>query len=304
VAYTVVIPAYNAERTIGAVLGALAGQTHPPAATIVVDDVSTDNTASIAEGLGARVIRADGRLHAGGARNRGWAEAKTETVVFLDSDVIPSDNWSVGLERALTEFPGTVIGCARSFAPATAWGWVSHLQTETPYLPRGGPRDVAFVSSYCMAVPAQLPVRFDESYGGEDALFSVDAAHAGARLVFDPRFQAFHDHGRGTFAALRRQQDRRAYGQARLGPFQREGISKRIGSRFPIHYFALLRLPVIYRRLDEDAELRRRFVRLLPWMIVAEWTLGWSTLHYTLRRPPLRHTPQSGYGSPGGVGAG
>jgi hypothetical protein len=63
-----------------------------------------------------------------------------------------------------------VVGCARSFAPANAWGWVSHLQTETPYLPRGGPRDVAFVSSYCMAVPAELPVRFDESYASFDGL--------------------------------------------------------------------------------------------------------------------------------------
>ena len=44
---------------------------------------------------------------------------------------------------------------------------------------------------------------------------------------------------------------------------QREGLSKRITSRVPLHYFALLRLPVIYRRLDEDPQLRRRFVRLL-----------------------------------------
>src|SRR5262245_42158783 len=132
--YSVVIPAFNAERTIGAVLLALARQEHPPAETIVVDDLSVDRTGSAAEAGGAHVIRGERRRHAGGARNRGWAAATTDTVVFLDADAIPSDTWSAGLRRALDEFPGAVIGCARSFAPHSHWGWVSHLQTETPYL--------------------------------------------------------------------------------------------------------------------------------------------------------------------------
>ena len=300
--YSVVIPAYNAERTLGSVLDALARQQHPPAEVIVVDDLSSDGTAALAEEHGAHVVRAAHRLHAGGARNRGWAEARAGTVVFLDSDAVPADDWSVGVERAVREFPGAVIGCARTFAPRTRWGWVAHLQVETPYLPRGVPRETPFVSSYCMAVPAGLAVRFDESYGGEDALFCLDAHTAGARLVFDPRYSAFHDHERASFAALRSQQDRLAYGLARLGAVQREGLSKRIVSRLPLHYFLLLRLPVLYRRLDDDAALRRRFVRLLPLLAVAEWSLGVSALRYVLRRPPLRHAAAS-VGGQGMVGA-
>ena len=288
--YTVVIPAHNAARTLGAVLEALERQSAPPEEVIVVDDVSTDGTAAIAQAHGAKTIRAEHRLHAGGARNRGRDEAKTETVVFLDSDAIPADDWGVGVERATAEFPGAVVGCARTFAPTTAWGWVAHLQVETPYLPRGAPRDTPFVSSYCMIVPASLPVRFDPSYGGEDALFCVDAHDAGARLVFDPRFSAHHDHPRETFADLRRQQDRLAYGLARLGRVQRESPLKRLASRAPLHYFLLLRLPVLYGRLDEDAALRRRFWHLLPLLALAEWTLGLSALRYVRRRPPLRST--------------
>jgi glycosyltransferase involved in cell wall biosynthesis len=286
--YSVVIPAFNAERTLGAVLESLARQDPPPAETIVVDDVSTDGTAALAERHGATVIRSAQRLHAGGARNRGREAATTETVVFLDSDAVPADEWGVGLARAVGEFPNAVIGCARTFAPQTKWGWVAHLQVESPYLPRGKPRDVPFVSSYCMAIPSSLTVRFDESYGGEDALFCLDALDAGARLVFDPRFTAFHDHERATFAALRRQQDRLAYGLARLGRVQKEGTAKRIASRIPLHYFLLLRLPVIYGRLDQDAALRERFRSLLPRLALAEWTLGASALRYVLHRPPLR----------------
>jgi glycosyltransferase involved in cell wall biosynthesis len=287
--YSVVIPARDAERALGAVLDALAAQVPAPLEVIVVDDGSTDATAAIARAAGALVVEPErGSGSAGGARNRGWEATSGDVVVFLDADAVPSPSWGAGVARAAEEFPGALVGCGRTFRSATAWGWVAHLQVETPYLPRGGPRDVAFVSSFCLLVPRDAPLRWDESYGGEDALFCVDAAAAGLRLVFDPRFTADHDHDRRTFRDLRRQQRRLAYGLARAGAVQREGVHKRVLSRLPLHYFVLARLPVIYRRLDDDHDLRQRFVSLLPRMIVAEWTLGFSALRYVFDRPPLR----------------
>jgi mycofactocin glycosyltransferase len=287
-AYSVVIPARNAAATIGDVLAALAAQSPAPAEVVVVDDGSSDATAAIAREAGARVVATGGGRLAGGARNAGWDVATSPLLVFLDSDVVPSPGWGEGAARAAREFPGAIVGCARTFRGRSAWGWVAHLQVETPYLPRGKPRDVPFVSSYCMLVPRDAPLRWDESYGGEDALFCADALAAGMRLVFDPRFHAAHEHDRRTFADLRSQQRRLAYGLARAGTIQREGAHKRLASRLPLHYFVLARLPVVYRRLDEDEELRRRFLSLLPRMIVAEWTLGLSSLRYVRRRPVVR----------------
>jgi glycosyltransferase involved in cell wall biosynthesis len=292
--YSVVIPARNAERTLDAVLRSLAAQDPAPAEVVVVDDGSTDRTAEIAAARGARVVPGTGTGYAGGARNVGWDAATSDVVVFLDSDAVPARGWGAGLVRALDEYPGAIVGCARTFEAETAWGWVAHLQIETPYLALGKPRDVRFVSSYCMAVPRTAPLRWDESYGGEDGLFCADAIGAGMRLVFDPRFEAKHDHGRESFAELRRQQRRLAYGLARLGPVQREGVHKRVLARFPIQYFTLIRLPVIYRRLEPLPDLRSRFVRSLPRMVVAEWLLGVSAVHYAVRPPPLRG--QSGPG--------
>jgi glycosyltransferase involved in cell wall biosynthesis len=288
VSTTVVIPAYNAERTIGRVLEALADQDPAPDEVIVVDDGSTDRTAELASARGARVVRTERHGYAGGARNHGWDQARGDVVVFLDSDAVPQPGWGSGLARALGEFPGAIVGCARTFSARTAWGWVAHLQVETPYLPRGGPRELPFVSSFCMAVPRSAPVRWDESYGGEDAVFCVDALEAGLRLVFDPRFHAYHDHGRESFREVRRQQNRLAFGLARCGPIQREGLHKRLLARVPVHYFALARLPVIYRRVRDDDELRRRFRRVLPLLVLAEWTLGVSAVRYAVRRPALR----------------
>jgi cellulose synthase/poly-beta-1,6-N-acetylglucosamine synthase-like glycosyltransferase len=284
---SVVIPAYNAERTLGRVLESLAAQDPPVEEVLVVDDGSTDGTAALAERYGVTLVRPRQPGSAGGARNAGWDAAGGDVVVFLDADAVPGENWSNGLRRALREFPGAIVGCARRFNPRTNWGWVAHLQVESPYLARGEPRETQFVSSYCLAVPRSASLRWDESYGGEDALFCVAALAQGFRLVFDPRFHAVHEHERETFAAVRAQQRRLAYGLARCGPVQKEGISKRFLSRVPLHYFMFLRLPVIYRRLRQDPELRSRFLRLLPRMMVAEWTLGLSALRYAPHRPAL-----------------
>jgi glycosyltransferase involved in cell wall biosynthesis len=285
---TVVIPAFEAARTIGAVLDALASQTAPPDEVIVVDDGSSDDTADIAAERGATVIRLPEPRYAGGARNRGWEQAGGDVVVFLDSDAIPAPNWGEGLRAALDEFPGAIVGCARTFDATTRWGWVAHLQCETPFLPLGPPRPARFLSSYCLAVPRDAPLRWDETYGGEDGLFSADALAEGYRLVFDPRFHAHHDHARRTFASLRQQQRRLAFGLARVGPVQREGVHKRILARVPLHYFALMRLPIIYRRTREFPELRSKFIRLLPQMVVAEWTLGMSAVRYAIAPPKIR----------------
>jgi glycosyltransferase involved in cell wall biosynthesis len=285
---SVIIPAYNAERTLGRVLEALARQVPRPEEVLVVDDASTDRTADVAREGGARVIRTEGNGFAGGARNRGWEASSGDIVVFLDADAVPAPDWSARLAEAIREFPGAIVGSARTFHARTPWGWVAHLQVETPYLPRGEPREVPFVSSYCMAVPRHAPLRWEESYGGEDAVFCHDALSAGIRLVFDPRIRAAHEHERESYRALRGQQRRLVYGLARVRPVQLEGVHKRLFSSVPVHYFALARLPIIYRRLHSFPDLRRRFVQLLPLMVVGEWTLGWSALRYSIRRPPLR----------------
>jgi glycosyltransferase involved in cell wall biosynthesis len=285
--FSVVVPAHNAERTLGAVLGSILGQEPRPAEVIVVDDASSDRTGEIAAAAGATVLRNETPLLAGGARNRGWEAATGDAVVFLDSDAVPAFGWNAGLANALEEFPGALVGCARTFAGASRWGWVAHLQVETPYLPRGRPRDVRFLSSYCLAVPRDAPLRWDESYGGEDGIFSAQALAAGYRLVFDPRVVAHHDHQRATFRDLRRQQQRLAYGLSRIGAVQREGLHKRILARVPLHYFALVRLLFIWRRVRSEPELRRPFLANLHRVALAEWTLGLDAIRYAVRRPPL-----------------
>jgi glycosyltransferase involved in cell wall biosynthesis len=61
-------------------------QTREVDEVIVVDDGSTDDSAAIAERLGAKCIRMPRNSGPGAARNRGIAEARGEVIAFLDAD--------------------------------------------------------------------------------------------------------------------------------------------------------------------------------------------------------------------------
>ncbi len=87
---TVVIPAYNAARTIDETLRSARAQTHRHLEILVVDDGSKDETAAIVlrhAALDDRV-RLISQANAGVAcaRNRGIAEAKSDLIAPLDSD--------------------------------------------------------------------------------------------------------------------------------------------------------------------------------------------------------------------------
>ena len=94
VRYSVVIPAYNAGRTLPDTLAALRNQSVPPEdyEVIVVDDGSTDETPSVVRRLGAKCITQPNRGPAA-ARNRGVRAARGEFVLFTDADCVPERDW-------------------------------------------------------------------------------------------------------------------------------------------------------------------------------------------------------------------
>ena len=90
---TVVIPTYNRAALLPRAVTSALAQIEDGDEIIVVDDGSTDETARVAHGLGARVrylpVAHGG---AGAARNAGLDSARNPLVAFLDSD----DEWLPG----------------------------------------------------------------------------------------------------------------------------------------------------------------------------------------------------------------
>ncbi|MBB4641621.1 glycosyltransferase family 2 protein [Rhizorhapis suberifaciens] len=89
-AVSVIIPARDAEATLGETLASVLGQEFVDIEAIVVDDESRDGTASIA----ADRAKDDGRIRivtgpgegVGAARNEGLRHARGDAVLFLDAD--------------------------------------------------------------------------------------------------------------------------------------------------------------------------------------------------------------------------
>ncbi|MFT4020653.1 MAG: glycosyltransferase family 2 protein [Acinetobacter sp.] len=81
-----IIPAYNESPRIAKVLDAVCG--HPRIhEIIVVDDLSTDNTAEIAQRAGVRVIRLDHNQGKSNAVAEGIAMASGSHILLLDADL-------------------------------------------------------------------------------------------------------------------------------------------------------------------------------------------------------------------------
>ena len=85
-----VVPAHNEERHVGPTVRAIASSaadSGEPFEVIVVDDASTDRTASIAEQHGAHVIRVEHRQIAT-TRNAGARAARGDILFFVDADTL------------------------------------------------------------------------------------------------------------------------------------------------------------------------------------------------------------------------
>src|SRR3989344_4693238 len=89
---SIIVPAFNAEKSIGKCLQALQNQSVKGLEIIVVNDGSTDNTAVEAGKFkGVKVISQKNKGPAA-ARNLGAWNAKSKTLIFTDSDCVLEKN--------------------------------------------------------------------------------------------------------------------------------------------------------------------------------------------------------------------
>lgn len=86
----VIVPAWNAERTIGAALASVAGQTQLPGSVTVIDDGSSDGTVAAAKAFASTlpldVIELASNQGVARAREIGIQSLRTPHVALLDSD--------------------------------------------------------------------------------------------------------------------------------------------------------------------------------------------------------------------------
>ena len=84
---TVIVPVYNGEKYLAQAIESVLSQSHQPTEIVIIDDGSTDQTASIARSFGDTVrYHHQSNQGAGAARNKGVELAHSQLLAFLDAD--------------------------------------------------------------------------------------------------------------------------------------------------------------------------------------------------------------------------
>jgi GT2 family glycosyltransferase len=213
---SVVVCSFNGARTIRECLDGLLRLEYPDVEVIVVDDGSTDATASIARAYPFRLISTPNRgLSA--ARNTGLAEATGEIVAYIDDDASPDPHWLTYLAATYATTTHAVVGGPN--IPPPGDGWVAECVANAP----GGPTHVLISDREAEHLPGcNLSFRKEclAAIGGFDRTFrvagdDVDACWRiqarGWTLGFNAAAMVWH-HRRGSVRAYYRQQ--RGYGRA------------------------------------------------------------------------------------------
>ena len=219
---SIIIPAYNAAATLGALLDALARDVGARAEIIVVDDGSTDGTAAAARRFKGVKVITQANSGPGAARNRGARAARGEILVFIDADCEPALGWFDALTRPL--LADETVAAAKGVYRTRQRSWAARfaqLEFEGRYRLLRRARQIAFVDSYSAAIRAdafRAVGGFDPHFplaDNEDVDLSFKLARAGYKMVFCPAAAVYHRHPATwrRYAALKL---RRAYWRARV----------------------------------------------------------------------------------------
>ncbi len=183
---------------------------------IVVDNGSTDRTATEAERAGAWVVR-EPVANRCRARNLGVAAARGRWIVFLDSDCVPARGWLAALGRAVeaVESDGAgdriaaLAGPVRPAPPTTTVeAYIARRRwiDQEKFLAEGRRYSPPFAATANLTVRRDLyrglgGLDPDLATAGEDADFCWRLAGEGWRLRYVPEAEVTHHH-RATLGGL------------------------------------------------------------------------------------------------------
>jgi dolichol-phosphate mannosyltransferase len=173
---TVVIPARDEETRIGPVLAAMVNAPGV-AEVIVVDDNSTDQTATIAAAAGARVLTGaplqPGWAGKAWALHQGVAEVRTPWVMTLDADTAPDPGLGMAVvTRAADQGCDVMTVAGRFYCPTSGARWL-HPAFLTTLVYRFGPPGVAGVPADRMMANGQCMVARTEVWAAEGGMEPV-----------------------------------------------------------------------------------------------------------------------------------
>jgi rhamnosyltransferase len=215
-----IIPALNGERTLPALLAALArAAERVPLETVAIDSGSSDGTLALLRGAGAVVLDLGGaRFGHGSARNRAASRASGAALLFLTQDVEPEgDAWLDRLLAALAEervagafgrqVPRGASPCEEYLALVNYPHESRRIGPDAPGRPFG-PGATLFSNAFGLVRrKAWAAHPFPDTIMSEDQGWALAVLRAGWELRYEAGAAAWHGHRFGALRAFRRNFD-------------------------------------------------------------------------------------------------
>jgi glycosyltransferase involved in cell wall biosynthesis len=203
---SVVVPAHNEENFLGDCLDSLLDQDYPgDYEIIVVDNNSTDGTASVATARGVRVVP-EPRPGVCWARQAGTSVASGEVVVSTDADTVYGRDWLSRIDACFLGDPAVVaVAGPCRFVDAPWWG---RLYAGVLF------RSVNFLSRMTGRVPyvAAANIAFrKEAFGGYDTRATQGGDELGLLRSLRKRGKVRFDAANPVFTSSRRMRRGLAY---------------------------------------------------------------------------------------------
>lgn len=180
---SLIVPAHNEARLLGATLGALhaAARACTDAYEIlVIDDASTDRTGAVAAEAGARVLRVEHR-HIAATRNAGARAAAGDVLVFVDADTLVGTGV---LRAALAALADGAIGGGAAVRLAGPVRAHERALIETAVIAFRFARIAPGCFVFCTRAAFEAAGGFDERYfAGEDVALSRALARQGRFVI-------------------------------------------------------------------------------------------------------------------------
>jgi GT2 family glycosyltransferase len=198
---SIVIPTFNGGARIGNCLDSLVKQTTGSGVEIlVVDDGSSDNTASVVSRYSSVRLISQSNAGPAAARNRGALEARGTILLFTDDDCVPMPDW---LEAMLGAFKDpNVVGakgvyCTHQKSLAARF---VQIEYEDKYRLMSGLSSIDFIDTYSAGFRRDRFLEmsgYDTSFPvacAEDVELSYRMSARGWKMTFVPAAIVYHTH--------------------------------------------------------------------------------------------------------------
>jgi cellulose synthase/poly-beta-1,6-N-acetylglucosamine synthase-like glycosyltransferase len=196
---SVVIAAYNEEKTLEFCLDGLVAQTVPGESyeIIVADDGSTDKTKQVAESRGVRVVTQSNQGPSA-ARNLGAQQARGDVVLFIDADSIPDSRCVETMAAAFADPELAGASGEKKTRQTNLWARLIQIEYDFKYARLATHPTIDFVDSSTAGYRREIFLSnggFDTKLKeAEDVEFSFRLAERGYRMILLPEAITYHTH--------------------------------------------------------------------------------------------------------------